>query len=439
MPTVGSQDPDGLPGWSLPPLSQPAAVTSAQHGLGGGKEERLLDGHGQRALAGPPVSYTSPSQSLPPLFPSLPTARPSAAIAADGQVLPYGNLLHPHGAAIPDSSLPTLPPISTLLGSSTPAAAALPPLVAPSLSSRPPCRPPSPTPLAPLMSPLAPPSWQPSSLPSPTATTTAAVAVATDPSRAPSSLHSRAPRRLPPPRVALSPTRFSAPSSPALCRPPPPASMPPTASSTRAAAGEVPIVSPPSPVPCASGDAASPQTSTGGTAPEKAPFKATAAFVLKRKGSERPSRTVLGTGGDTPSVPAPAKSPQPTVTPLATQRGQYDAASLAIIRLLCLAAKQLLSLAGAVPKWTGVWLVLEAGDGTAAAPFLGKVINCAAGGTTTAESGAFASDWWAFRGGKTGRLQGHRGRAHSDGGSDKQSGKLAAGGTAPAGGAAAAK
>jgi len=54
-----------------------------------------------------------------------------------------------------------------------------------------------------------------------------------------------------------------------------------------------------------------------------------------------------------------------------------DVASEAIIKLMCLAAVQLLSLVGSVPKCTGVWIVLEAGDGSATAHLYGKIINCA--------------------------------------------------------------
>jgi len=108
-----------------------------------------------------------------------------------------------------------------------------------------------------------------------------------------------------------------------------------------------------------------------------------------------------------PSTAAPATAAPSTVAPskLATSevRPTYDAASNEIIKLMCLAALQLLSLASAVPKWSGVWLVLEAGDGSAAAPFYGKVIKCAGGQTSASGNSEFCKDWWAFRGGKQGR------------------------------------
>jgi len=152
--------------------------------------------------------------------------------------------------------------------------------------------------------------------------------------------------------------------------------------------------------------------------------------VLKRKESGTTRKTDRAeSSGDNPSPSEPAPSARPTVAPRVVQQGQYEAASLAIIRLICLAARQLLSLVGAVPKWTGIWLVLEAGDGTAAAPFVGKIIDCAAGETATAERGAFASDWWEFRGGKEGRRLRQRAQAAGDAGSDQKLGNPGVGGT----------
>ena len=76
--------------------------------------------------------------------------------------------------------------------------------------------------------------------------------------------------------------------------------------------------------------------------------------------------------------------------------------------------------------------MLEAGDGTAAAPFVGKIINLAAGETTTAERDAFASDWWEFRGGNDGRRRRQRAQAGGDERSDKRLGNPGVDGTAPA-------
>lgn len=98
---------------------------------------------------------------------------------------------------------------------------------------------------------------------------------------------------------------------------------------------------------------------------------------------------------------------------------QLDTGSLAILRLICLAARQLWSQAGAIPKWTNAWLVLEAGDGSAASPFFGKVIDCGSDGAEPSQSSDFCKDWWQLRGGKDGRRQVRKAPAAGAGGSDK--------------------
>jgi len=254
--------------------------------------------------------------------------------------------------------------------------------------------------------------------------------VATHPPRAPpTSLLLPPPWTPAPPSAPLS----SALSSPGSTRPPAASISKPTAVSAGALADDSDGISPPSPEPCASGDAASPRASTGTSAADQAPSKATSAFVLKRKESERTRKIDRAEGsGGTPSPSEPAQSARPSVVPRVERQGQYEAGSLAVFRLICLAANQLLSLVYAVPKWTGIWLVLEAGDETAAAPFIGKVINCAAGETATAERDALASDWWEFRGGNDGRRQRQRAQAGGDEGSDMRLGNPGVDGTAPA-------
>ena len=128
-------------------------------------------------------------------------------------------------------------------------------------------------------------------------------------------------------------------------------------------------------------------------------------------------------GGDTPPVAAPTKAAPAKAAPtkaarsaLATPAARLvcDAASEVIIKLMCLAAMQLLGLVGSVPKWTGVWIVLEAGDGSATAPFFGKIINCAGDSTAATDKTGFCKDWWAFRGGKAGRQRRQQAEAASD-------------------------
>jgi len=138
------------------------------------------------------------------------------------------------------------------------------------------------------------------------------------------------------------------------------------------------------------------------TAQAQALSMAKSAFVLKRKGPA--TKTVLPPGGvKPPTATSSVNSKQTANAPPASRRAQYDNGSLAFLNVMCMAARKLLTWVGAVPKWTGIWIVLEAGDGSESAPFVGKIIDCARGEATTAQSGAFASDWWEFRGGKEGR------------------------------------
>eukprot|EP00168_Porphyra_purpurea_P010103 TRINITY_DN2488_c0_g1_i1.p1 TRINITY_DN2488_c0_g1~~TRINITY_DN2488_c0_g1_i1.p1 ORF type:complete len:460 (+),score=94.01 TRINITY_DN2488_c0_g1_i1:871-2250(+) len=119
----------------------------------------------------------------------------------------------------------------------------------------------------------------------------------------------------------------------------------------------------------------------------------------------RSSRAPLQGGPST----TPAESPSSTgpARPSLGRRERFDAVPLSIIRLMCLAARQFLSLVSATPKLTNVWLVLETGDGSAASPFYGHIINCAMDGDAVeqSESDKLVADWWAFRGGKQGRRQ----------------------------------
>jgi len=118
----------------------------------------------------------------------------------------------------------------------------------------------------------------------------------------------------------------------------------------------------------------------------------TGGFTLKK---------TAGRGADTatPSVATPPPKDKTTTPPLSD--GWLRGASGAVLQMVCILGRQLLSMAGMEPKWTGFWIVLEAGDGTAASPFMGKVINCAVG--ATAEPDDMAKDWWECRGGQDGR------------------------------------
>lgn len=75
--------------------------------------------------------------------------------------------------------------------------------------------------------------------------------------------------------------------------------------------------------------------------------------------------------------------------------------SLALIQSVFHTARQLLCLVRATPKWNNVWLVLEAGDGFAAGPYYGRIINCVTGteAAKPSEREELFEDWRAFRGG----------------------------------------
>lgn len=168
-------------------------------------------------------------------------------------------------------------------------------------------------------------------------------------------------------------------------------------------------------------------------------------FVLKRKSagqatgpgaSPAPSgaATALGIVSATlqsaPSLTSASKVPsRPGLPQPAPRQGHIDAASLAILRVMCLAAKQLLGLVGAIPKWTNVWIVLEDGDGSVTSPFCGNVINCAPGKGEPTQGGEFCKDWWAFRGGKEGPLREAKAAAAYYKGSEKSSDAAGAGGS----------
>lgn len=127
---------------------------------------------------------------------------------------------------------------------------------------------------------------------------------------------------------------------------------------------------------------------------------------------------------------APSSVPSTSGPPHATagRPGQLDLASLAILRVMCVAARQLLSLIGAVPKWTNVWIVLGAGCGSAASPFYGKIIDCASCGPDAKQSRDFCKDWWNFRGRKQGRRAAAKAAAAKNDNSDKRSDADGAGG-----------
>jgi len=118
----------------------------------------------------------------------------------------------------------------------------------------------------------------------------------------------------------------------------------------------------------------------------------------------------------TKAAPAQAAPTKAAWSALATPASRIvcDVASEAIIKLMCLAAVQLLSLVGSVPKCTGVWIVLEAGDGSATAHLYGKIINCAGDSTAATDKTGCCKDWWAFRGGRAGRQRRQEAEAASD-------------------------
>ena len=129
-------------------------------------------------------------------------------------------------------------------------------------------------------------------------------------------------------------------------------------------------------------------------------------FVLKKRVARRDkeSRGAPSPAGSSTAVP---KTPGPTgaAHPSPTRLAKFDAVSLALLQVMCRAATQLLSLVGATPKWTNVWLVLEAGDGSAAAPYYGHIINCVTetDATKPSESDELCDHWWAFLCGTQGR------------------------------------
>jgi len=154
-------------------------------------------------------------------------------------------------------------------------------------------------------------------------------------------------------------------------------------------------------------------------APSAAP-----AFVLKTEAVRQGNKTLTPSvsrradfAGKTSSGAPPRDGPSttPSRTPSSTaparpslgRRGTFDSMSLAILQVMCSAARQLLGLVASTPKWTNVWLVLEAGDGSAVSPFYGHIINCGKDGDTAppSEGAELCADWWAFRGGKQGRRQ----------------------------------
>lgn len=167
-------------------------------------------------------------------------------------------------------------------------------------------------------------------------------------------------------------------------------------------------------------------------------------FVLKRKcpgratgiraspgsaGASHAFQTSSGTPLRAHSLSAAGRAPSQPGPPRTSPRlGHIDAASLAIIRVMCLAARQLLSLVDASPKWINVWIVLEAGDGSVTSSFSGKVINCTVDKEEPARGGDFCKDWWAFRGSKEGRHREAKAAAADSKGSDNNSDAAGAGG-----------
>lgn len=111
--------------------------------------------------------------------------------------------------------------------------------------------------------------------------------------------------------------------------------------------------------------------------------------------------------------PPMAARPPPTI-PAASTTG--SSASDDIIKLMCQTAMQPLSLSDSVPRWTGVWMVLEAGEGSTTSPFFGKTIDCSNSERTTSEKADFCNNWWAFR--SSNRLS----RPHPNKASNDQSG-----------------
>lgn len=144
-----------------------------------------------------------------------------------------------------------------------------------------------------------------------------------------------------------------------------------------------------------------------GATPARTPIAA-AGFTLKKAASS---------GVKIPAVSAALPQPKVKSTTAPQSDGWLRGASGAVLQMICVLGRQLLSMAGMQPKWTGLWIVLEAGDGSAASPFTGKVINCAVG--ADAEHDDLAKDWWNFRGGEDGRRRRQQAAARGAGGAGR--------------------
>jgi len=141
------------------------------------------------------------------------------------------------------------------------------------------------------------------------------------------------------------------------------------------------------------------------------------AFTLKK---------AAGRGRKTTTPPAASPSIKTQAATLPPAGNWLRGASGAVLGMVCVLGRQLLNMAGMEPRWTGFWVVLEAGDGTAASPFTGKVINCAVGANVQQDD--FAKDWWEFRGGWEGRRRRQQAAAQDAGGGDRPSSGAGAGG-----------
>jgi len=107
--------------------------------------------------------------------------------------------------------------------------------------------------------------------------------------------------------------------------------------------------------------------------------------------------------------------------------------SLALIQSVFRTARKLLCLVRATPKWNNVWLVLEAGDGFAAGPYYGHIINCATGteAKKPSEREVLFEDWRAFRGGTRVRRRAAQAVAVAPSGSSNKPEVGSGGATAP--------
>lgn len=158
-------------------------------------------------------------------------------------------------------------------------------------------------------------------------------------------------------------------------------------------------------------------------APQPPTPAATAGFTLKKAASR---------GVKIPTVRAASPPPKAKSTTPSQSDGWLRGASGAVLQMVCGLGRQLLSMAGMEPKWTGLWIVLEAEDGSAASPFMGKVINCAVGAAT--EHDDLAKDWWEFRGGHAGRRRRQQAKPNTAGVGTRPASKTGAGGRAGPGG-----